>query len=111
MSKVYVANVAGHDFTGLKKYGEIVAITKGHVSFGSLDRMAFDVAVAVRDAERDDYLAVSGAAIINVTAAIVWYQKHKRVRLLNYDKKTGEYREMVLTADSLELIHAITKCR
>jgi len=107
---VFVANMAGHDYTKLKRYGELVAITTGHISFGSLDRVKFVVMEGMVGAKSDDYLAVSGAAIVNVIAALAWYEMHDAVRLLNYDKKTDEYRELVITKESLtDLLGTLTK--
>lgn len=105
--RVFVANVAGHDYTKLKRYGEIAAITTGHISFGSLDRVRYVVIQGMLDATAIDYLAVSGAAIVNVIAALAWYERFGVVQLLNYDKKTDAYRMLMMTkestADQLEI--------
>jgi hypothetical protein len=44
--RVFVTNFAGHDYTKAEKYGEIVWITKGYVSFHSLDRIKYRVCEA-----------------------------------------------------------------
>lgn len=105
--KVFISNFSGHDYSPLLKYGEIVPITQGHIFFGSLDRVLYDVAEGIRDSTEDDYLAMSGAAIVNVIAAVLWYQKHGKVKLLNYDKNIIDYREMTINKDGLRLMFEV----
>lgn len=97
MRKVYVTNYAGHDYTQLEKFGKIVPITTGYVSFDSLDRIKVQVAQGIIDSDREDYLALSGAAIIGALASLLWFCKHRKVKLLNYDRVSKDYREVVIT--------------
>lgn len=94
--RVFVANFAGHDYTKAEQYGELVFITKGFISFQSLDRVKYQVALSVAESHSDDWLALSGTNIVNVLAAVLWFSMHRTVKILNFDKNTGKYREIIL---------------
>lgn len=96
--------MAGHDYSKVQKYGELCAITTGHVDFGSLDRIKFTVAEGIKETTADDYLVLSGTIVLNVIAAVLWYHKHGTVKLLVYDRD-NKYRELVMnTHNSVQLI-------
>lgn len=98
--RVFVTNYAGHDYSALNKYGKQVFITKGFISFQGLDRVKFTVAQGMMDSTAEDWLALSGTNILNVIAAVLWYQRHGRVKVLNYDKENRQYRELILTEEN-----------
>lgn len=106
MSKVFVANYAGHDYTEAKKYGELVFITKGYVSFASLDRVLYVVTEALLESKPDDWLLLSGSGTICVFAALGWLHLHGRVNLLIFDQRSKKevtpYRESIITKESLD---------
>jgi hypothetical protein len=96
--RVFVTNFAGHDFAAAKPYGEIYWITKGYVSFQSLDRVKFLITEQVLLSDSEDWLLLSGTPLISVIAALVWYAIHKKVKLLVFDKKDdGKYRELIIS--------------
>lgn len=98
--KVYVANYAAHDFSTAERYGELRFITKGFISFQGLDRVKYQVAEGLRDTSAEDWLALSGANILNVLAALLWYDKHRVVKILNFDKNSRQYREITVTPEN-----------
>ena len=96
--KVYVTNFSGHDFSKAEKFGEIAWITRGYVSFHSLDRVKFRICEEVDKSSEDDYLLLSGIPIICVLCATYWLWKHKKCKMLVHDKKKdGEYRELLIS--------------
>lgn len=100
--RVFVANFAGHDYSIAEKYGELVFITKGFISFQGLDRVKYRVAQGMMEATAEDWLVLSGTNIINVLAALLWYQRHDCVKILNFDKTTQVYREIIVTRENNE---------
>lgn len=100
-NRVYVSNYAGHDYEAAEKFGEVRAITMGFVDFSSLDRVKYQVAQGIIDSSPDDYLALSGTNIVNAFAAMLWITLHGKVKMLNFNKENGVYREVIVTADSL----------
>lgn len=105
--RVFVTNYAGHDYSALNKYGKQVFITKGFISFQGLDRVKFAVAQGMIDCTAEDWLALSGTNILNVIAAVLWYQMHGKVKVLNYDKESRQYRELILTAENNSQLFAV----
>lgn len=102
MSRVFVTNYAGHDYSKAEKFGVIVPLTKGFVSFQSLDRIKFKLAESLLDSNSDDFLLHSGNGFISIVAAIVWFTKHKKLKLLVHDPKDeGDYRLAVITEKNI----------
>jgi hypothetical protein len=98
MARVFVTNFAGHDYEKAKQFGELYWITKGYVSFQSLDRVKFLITEQVVKSDKDDWLLLSGTPMISVVAALVWYALHKRVKLLVHDSKgDGVYRQLIIS--------------
>lgn len=96
--RIFVTNFAGHDFEAAKSYGEIYWITKGYVSFQSLDRVKFIITEQVVKSNKEDWLLLAGTPIISVISALTWYALHKKVKLLVFDKKgQGKYRELIIS--------------
>lgn len=106
--KVYVTNYAGHDYSVAEKFGKLVFVTRGYISFQSLDRVKYAVSEGIKGSEPEDYLLLSGTSIICVLAAIAWYHLHKYVRLLVWDMKGDCYREVVCSdADFYQVFEAL----
>lgn len=109
---VWVANYAGHEYQKAERYGKIKKITVGYISFSSLDRIKFQIANELTQTKAEDYLLISGAAIICTIAAIIWMGMHNKVKVLYWDKSAdngeGDYRPMIITNVSLnELLHVL----
>lgn len=100
--RVFIANYAGHDYTKAEAYGELKFVTKGFISFQSLDRVKFQVAEGLVGTRSEDWLVLSGTNIVNALAAVLWYVMHGKVKILNYDKSTGSYREIILTGEATD---------
>ena len=105
MSRVWIANYAGHEYLPAAQYGSLKYITKGYISFSSLDRLKFHIATQISESQPNDFLLLSGTTIISVIAALIWFAMHGKIRLLNWDKKAldgrGDYREMVITKENM----------
>ena len=105
---VYVTNFAGHDYTKAEKYGEIRYVTKGYVSFHSLDRIKYRICEALQDTQDDDWLLLSGIPMICVVAACYWLWKHKKLKLLIHDKRSdGDYRELIISDKNFTDLFAV----
>jgi hypothetical protein len=106
--RVFVTNFAGHDYTKAEKYGEIVWVTKGYVSFHSLDRVKYRVCEALKDSKPEDWLLLSGIPMICVVAACYWLWNHNKVKLLVHDKRSdGEYRELIISDKNFADLFAV----
>jgi len=105
--RVFITNYAGHTYDGARQYGNLVALTKGYVSFGSLDRMKYNVFERIlKDTEREDWLLLSGVPIISAIAAMLWFTYHGKCKMLIWDRKKpdGPYRELIIDRDNYEMM-------
>ncbi len=91
MSKVYVVNSAGHDFSKAEKYGELIPVVKGHVNVFRPDRSLFTITEGLADFQEEDYLLLSGNTFGNVIAALFLGNIIKKIKLLVYDAKNNDY--------------------
>lgn len=103
---VWITNYAGHEYLPAARFGELKYLSKGYINFQSLDRVKFQVAGDLIESKPEDYLLLSGTTTICVIAAIVWYEMHKKIMLLNWDKKAnnnqGDYKVMIITQENLD---------
>ena len=104
MSKVWVVNFAGHDYRKAEKYGEVVSITAGYVSMGSLDRVLFDVIDKLKKSSAEDWLLPSGLIAVNLVAVAVWLRMHGELRMLLWDRKYDTYRQMKATGEHIDYL-------
>ena len=105
--RVFITNYAGHPYNGAEKYGELISLTRGYVSFGSLDRLKYDLAKQIRQTHHEDWLLLSGVPVISALAAAMWFAMHGQVKMLVYDKKRSThgrsvYRELVFSAENFD---------
>ncbi len=103
MPTVFIVNHAGHDYSEAEKWGNLVSITSGHVSQGSLDRLLYDVN-CISKSEPIDWLLPSGLLILNVIATALWLRKHGELRLLVRDRKYSTYREMKISSSHFDYL-------
>lgn len=96
MSKVWVVNFAGHDYSDAERYGDLEFITHGHIERDHFDRMLYIVAESLKDSSPDDWLLPSGLLPLNVLATAVWLEMHDSLRLLIWDFKKKGYRTMTV---------------
>lgn len=110
--RVFVTNYAGHDYTKAEAFGKVIPLTKGYVSFQSLDRVKFRIAETLleNEATEEDYLLFSGNSYISIVAALVWYAKHKKVKLLVHDiRDEGNYRLSTITEKNInDILRVLT---
>lgn len=106
MSKVFLVNEAGHDFSSAKRYGELVPITTGNINIKRPDRDLFTVKEALAEfSHKDDFLLPSGNILANIMVLGVLFTelKAKSLKLLIYNAKTHDYLEHVLSFNNKEL--------
>lgn len=104
MSKVWVVNFSGHDYRKAQEHGEVVPVTVGYVSLGSLDRVLFDVINKLKDSSPDDWLLPSGLIALNSIATGVWVRLHGNLRLLLWDRKDDTYRTLMADGGHIDYL-------
>ena len=91
MAKVYVVNSTNHDYSKAEQYGELVYVTKGKLPIFKTTTVKAILEKGLVKFTKDDYLLISGPAIVNVMAATVLYNKFDTVKFLVFDAKQQDY--------------------
>lgn len=91
MAKVFVVNNANHDYSKAEQYGELVYITKGKLPIFKTNTVKAMLEKGLVKFSKDDYLLISGPAIVNVMAATILYNKFDTVKFLVFDAKQQDY--------------------
>ena len=92
MAQVYVPNKSFHDFSGATQFGELIFLTEGILPLHSVNTLYRTFDRELRESTPDDYLLVSGPAILNAIVASVLSMKHGSINFLLYDRKRNRYR-------------------
>jgi hypothetical protein len=91
MAKVYIVNNANHDYSKAEQYGELVYVTRGKLPIFKTNTVRAMLEKGLVKFTKDDYLLISGPAIVSVMAATVLYNKFDTVKFLVFDAKQQDY--------------------
>jgi len=91
MAKVYVVNNTNHDYSKAEQYGELVYVTKGKLPIFKTNTVRAMLEKGLVKFTKDDYLLISGPAIVSVMAAIILFNKFDTVKFLVFDAKQQDY--------------------
>ena len=91
MAKVYIVNNANHDYSKAEQYGELVYVTRGKLPIFKTSTVRTMLEKGLVKFTKDDYLLISGPAIVSVMAATVLYNKFDTVKFLVFDAKQQDY--------------------
>ena len=91
MAKVYIINNANHDYSKAEQYGGLVDVTRGRLPIFKTSTVRAMLEEGLVDFTKDDYLLISGPAIVNVMAATILYNKFDTVKFLVFDAKQQDY--------------------
>ena len=91
MAKVYIVNDANYDYSKAEQYGELVCVTRGKLPIFKTSTVRVMLEKGLASFTKDDYLLISGPAIVNVMAAIVLFNKFDTVKILAFDAKQQNY--------------------
>jgi hypothetical protein len=105
LSKVYLVNEAGHDFSSATKFGELVSITIGNINIKRPDRDLYTIKEVLQEYTKDDYILLSGNIFANimVISHLLLEHKSKSLKLLIYNAKSHDYIEHILAYNNKEL--------
>ena len=91
MAKVYVVNNTNHDYSKAEQYGELVYITKGKLPIFKTNTVRAMLEKGLVKFTKDDYLLISGPAIVSVMAATILYNNFDSVKFLVFDAYLQDY--------------------
>lgn len=91
MSKVFVINQSGHDFSKAEKYGELVFLSEGKINPFKVNNMYRQFSSKMDNCQPDDYILVTGLSQLCMIAAGIQVHKHGKVNMLIYSSRDDDY--------------------
>lgn len=101
MSRVYITNKSGHDFSNATRFGELVYLSEGEVDTFEVTRMYRRFSSILNNSNRSDYLLITGLTVMNCVASAIMSRKHGIVNWLLFNHETGSYKARTIDIDSL----------
>lgn len=80
-----------HNYTSAEKFGQLVNVTEGKMPIFKTDTMLSILKEGMKDFSSDDYLLLSGPALMCVMATGIAFNKVSKVKLLVFDAKKQDY--------------------
>lgn len=108
MSQLLVTNYANVSYSELEEeYNtSIKVLTHGYINLSdpkNIKKLYAKVRPIIEAASPEDFLVISGAAIISIMIVNWWLEFHPSVRMLTFTRKEngGKYNEVILTRTSI----------
>ena len=98
---MWIFNKGGHNYDPAKEFGTLVSLTSGTVNHFNVDRLAMTMATTISGADKEDYLLISGAPMINAIALFLWLRRFKKAKTLQFSIKEEQYIPRVLYDSTL----------
>lgn len=103
MAKVYIVNEGSHDYSDAGQYGELVTLSEaGKISRHSPSTIFIEFIKVLKDSSSDDYLLLSGLALVNAIAAGIMSRLHGKVNFLLFHQNKGTYIKRDVSFTSLD---------
>jgi CTP:phosphocholine cytidylyltransferase-like protein len=103
LPNVWVVNNSGHDFSPAYEYGEdVYYLTTGRVNIFKTNKLISEFKGKMANFKEDDWLLLSGNAILNVLAVTVALEKHGMVQTLLYNAITNNYAKTILDKETFQ---------
>lgn len=101
--KVWIVNSSGHDFDDAKKFSEeLIPLTHGRVNIFNVERLVEEFKGKMSSFGENDWLLLSGNAVLNVIASTIAMELHGKVNLLIYDVIQKEYVPREITSKQVK---------
>lgn len=100
MTKVYVVNKGGHDYSAAEKYGELIFCTEGPLSKYDVGQMYRELREAMALSSPDDYILLTSLTTLCSVAAALFAAKHGRVNFLIFRDDTYVERKIIIDGGS-----------
>lgn len=101
MTKVYVINKSGHDFSPAEKFGELVYLSEGEVNIFHVQQMYRQFSSVLKDSGPRDFILTTGLTIMSCVATAIMARKHGIVNILLFHAETRTYKVRTLKVDEL----------
>jgi hypothetical protein len=96
MTKVFVLNDGGHDYSSAEKFGKIVFCTEGFIDRYDVAQMYRELSVCLLGANPDDYILVSSLSSMCMVATAIMVEQFGELHMLIHNGKEYVARDLVL---------------
>ncbi len=80
--KIFIPNKSGHDFSDCLRYGTPIYVTKGIVNRFSVNLLAREWELSLRESSKDDFILITSLTILTTIGAALFSHKHGTLNLL-----------------------------
>lgn len=106
MATVFITNHSGNNYEKAKKYGDLKNVTHGRQNVFKMQALLSDVVKVIRKSDSDDYLLISGSAVVSSLCTMTWFYMHHRCKVLIFDAGDNDYVLKELTQSTINAILA-----
>jgi len=97
MPKVFIINKGRHNYTDAEKYGELVSVSEGSIDKYNPDKIYRDFYEVLNNSTPEDFLLLSGLALVNSIATGIMVALHGKVNYLIFHQRKSNYIKKDLT--------------
>lgn len=92
--KVFIPNVVRLDYTDAKRFGELVALSRGGIDMMDVTTLqeVIEAKLVEADVHAEDYVLLSGAPLLNTIVTNYFVNRYAHVRCLQWDGILQEYK-------------------
>jgi hypothetical protein len=96
MSKVFIVNKGGHNYSSAEEFGELVYLTDGLFNRFAVSNIYRHLSEGLKDSNSDDYILISGLSIMSSIACSIFAVLHGKLNLLLYKSDRKNNRELYI---------------
>ena len=93
----------GRSYEGAKSFGKLRELLPRNISVFNPNSLAATIGPIIADFKEDDYLLISGHAIACSLTVYLLSLRHRKINVLYFEARDGEYVERVLDFDKIEM--------
>lgn len=97
--RVFILNNDLHNYAKAEKYGPFVNVTEGKMPIFKTSQVKAILKERLKDFKEEDFLLISGPAILVIIATQLLFLKYDMVKFLLFDAKEQDYVVRHLTND------------
>ena len=90
MTKIYIVNYSGHDFSKAESEGTLIPLSEGSMNRFNVTHMARRFSEIMKDSTTNDYILPCSLTVMNIIACSIFAVKHGTLNLLLYKEEEGQ---------------------
>lgn len=91
-SVVFITNRSiSHDYSAAEEFGAVRYVTMGNYPIFKVDRLTEEIIETLLHSKQEDYLLLSGTAVVAGLCMLVWMELHGEANILLWDRSENKY--------------------